>query len=42
MILVNYFNFMVDMGEWFLSWPHPKLFKRKPFKEWGNGVDINK
>lgn len=35
--LVSYFEFVTDFGEWLLSWPHPKDFKRKPFKDWGKG-----
>jgi hypothetical protein len=34
MILVKYFEFMTNMGEWFLSWVD-KDFTRKPFKKWG-------
>jgi len=35
MFCINLHNFFADAGEWFLSWPHPKDFKRKPFREWG-------
>jgi hypothetical protein len=33
--VVFYYLWMADFGEWLLSWPHPKLFVRKPFKDWG-------